>query len=182
MKILALSGKRGSGKSTIAEFLADEYGAIRLSFAMAIRNDLAAIGCDRQTLNMKPTPIPARNLLVAYGQFRRWCNPDHWVSPLLGEMTSLRQNGVDLVVVDDLRFWNEAEALETYGAILVRVWIDDPKHMPEFIPGVDDDRSETDLDQWQDWSHVIGAEYGDIVTLQYTAAQIVRGVTDGGQK
>ena len=183
MKILALSGKRGSGKSTIANFLAEEYGAIRLGFAMAIRNDLAAIGCDRKLLHLKPTPEPVRDLLIAYGQFRRWCQPDHWVSPLMGEMAGLKQNGAELVVIDDLRFWNEAEALQVYGATLVRVWIDDPSHMPAFLPGVDDDRSETDLDQWANWDHVIGVEYGDIVTLQYEAAQIVKGFNnDPGAK
>jgi len=143
-----------------------------LSFASALRLELIRLGYSRDLLYQKPTPRPIRQLMVAHGQARRWLNPDYWITQLMGELATLRQNRVRLVVIDDLRFWNEAEALLTYNATLVRVQISGMA-ADYMIAGVDDGPTETELDTWTDWDAIITADFGDIVTLCHEAGRLV---------
>lgn len=169
MKIIAFSGKRGSGKSTCANYLAQRYGATRISFADQLRRELVALGYPRGLVHQKPTAEPMRRLLVAHGCARRWIEPDYWVDHTLKEITRCES---DLVVIDDLRFRNEAERLVQVGAHLVRVAKVAPLYREGFIAGVDDDPSETDLDSWINWTRVITAGPGQLGSL-YAACDVL---------
>lgn len=177
MKILALSGKRCSGKSTAAKFLAEEYGAVRVGFADAIRHELCAVlGYPREFIYGKPTHPRARALMISHGQARRWITPTYWITKLMAELAHQKEVGTPLVVIDDLRFWNEAETLMGHGAELVRVMR--PGLGEPFIRGVDDDKSETDLDWWEDWDAVIKADHGDTVELCRQAVEVLKGAQE----
>jgi len=164
MRVIALSGKRESGKSTCADYLVRKYGAVKVSFATALREELIAFGYPRDLIYLKPTPPEIRALLIAHGNGRRFTDPSYWVKKLLDAITGLMITA-HLVVIDDLRFWNEAEKLRTLKVDLVRVgraW----GQGRDFIKGVDDDPSETDLDEWNDWDRTIIASDGQVEYLQ----------------
>ena len=125
MKVgIGLSGKAGSGKSTVAKeilrLLPKEYSAVRLSFA----EKLKAI-CDEI--------FP--HLLVGDKEDHRWVYKDTGLAMRSVDMDCwvkyvLRQiNKWDIVLVDDVRFQNEAELLRANGFIIVRVERD--KHLRE---------------------------------------------------
>jgi hypothetical protein len=92
--------------------------------------------------------VSFRSLLQWWGtEFRRTQDVDYWVKQALGFKCRLYDN----VVIDDLRFENEANALVEHGATLVRVErpnnptpIQNPWHA-----------SETGLDSWKLWHWII---------------------------
>lgn len=65
--------------------------------------------------------ITYRALMQWYGAFRRQQNPDYWIQRLINT-TNLSEN----VVVDDVRYLNEAVMLLCLGATLIRVNWDKP--------------------------------------------------------
>ena len=173
MKIIALSGKRESGKTTVADYLAANHGAVKLSFAKTLREEVVSFGYKHELIFGKPTHPDVRNLLIAHGSLRRMQDQDYWIDRMFKTMTDLPHDA--LVVVDDVRYWNEAERLGRAAATLVRVVMADPLYRMDFIRGVDDHVSETDLDQWSEWDDMIIAKHGDIDWLCRQASEIVEG-------
>ena len=172
MRIFAFSGKRGSGKTTICNHLRDCHGARDLSFAAPLRQELAAIGYPEYILNEKPTPDEIRALLIAHGQARRFIDPEYWIKKLFASIDMLPCLGRDPVVIDDLRFWNEAEKLKNHKATLVRL---ERYGLQNATPGVDDDDSETELDDWHEWDYVVQAPDGGLSDLYSFANALVNG-------
>ena len=128
MKILAFTGPKGSGKSALADRmelspLADKP-VLRLTFAGAIKDALSAAGlvlpggwlpenkenpafgiCGRSPRFL------AQELGTKYG--RETVHPEVWVDLV---NRKLGQTDAATVIVDDLRFQNEAEMLLSWGA------------------------------------------------------------------
>ena len=129
--IIALSGKKGSGKSTVSRFLVQQHGFKWLSYAAPGRQMLKALGLgDVDFLpENKEEPIAwlsgvrevtprylMQTLLSAWG--REQVHPDLWAF-VVGQKI-LKCEGD--VVIDDLRFNNEAELLlHTFGKEQVRI-------------------------------------------------------------
>jgi phosphomevalonate kinase len=170
MKIIAFSGKRTSGKSTMADHLVERYHAVKVSFADQLREELLSLGYPRHLVYGKPTTTEMRALMIAHGQARRAIDPDYWVKKVIGRLAQPTVYGSGLVVIDDLRFWNEADKLKFHRAVLVRVTRMDP---PAFEAGVDDDPSETDLDEWGAWDFEVSASGGQVAHLKEAARSIV---------
>ncbi len=61
-----------------------------------------------------------------------------------------------------------------HNAILVRVELADWDEKYIFTPGVDDNTSETALDDFQEWDYVIRANHGQIVNMQEQVELIIR--------
>jgi len=173
MRIIAFSGKRESGKTTMADHIVANHGAAKISFASTLRDEVVAYGYRRQLIDGKPTHPVVRDLLIAHGCLRRLEEPDYWIDRLFKKINELPADA--LVVIDDMRFWNEAERLGRASATLVRMVLDDPMSRMDFVKGVDDNESETDLDQWAEWDRVVSAKYGDIEGLCRQATEIVEG-------
>lgn len=119
-KLVGISGKRGSGKTTTARHVADAMNrkGIRTtvkSFATPLKEDVIRLfnapreivyGSDEDKATMSPYGITWRELLQRYGEARRQNDPDAWVRPAM--------RGNDLwhcVIFDDLRHPNEAAAM-----------------------------------------------------------------------
>lgn len=173
MKLIALSGKMTSGKSTVADYLVEVYGFKKLSFARALRLELEEAGF--RNVWDKPTLPHVRELLIAWGKARRVENPDYWVWRVrsrLKRAASLEESQHQTepcFVVDDMRFQNELSMLLDFGAISIRVTKDDP--LRPMNPPASNDSSECDLDAVP-FDRYLEAEAGDVKGLLECAGQL----------
>lgn len=126
--IIALTGLKQSGKSTVAKHLQEKYGFIRINFKDALLQELKTYFPDflsaeasyhactiDELLEKKPGHI--RQLLQNFGtEFRRKEDKDYWVKEWL-----LKVVANERVVVDDCRFFNEANMVHELGGKIIRV-------------------------------------------------------------
>lgn len=141
--IIGFVGKQQHGKTTAANVLVSECGFRRHNFKDAliaeikhkfprVLEELVTLynkhgfdGMSPWTIDklFKDKPGVMRALLQNYGtEVRRAEDPDHWVDAW-GQMASVLSEH-DLVV-DDVRFLNEAAALQGVGGKLIRIVRDD---------------------------------------------------------
>lgn len=125
-KIIGITGLAGSGKSTIADTLAQDFGFVRVKMAGPLKSMLRAIGlADAEIegeLKNKPCPllggITPRHAMQTLGtEWGRKCiNENLWVD-LWSESTcsALELGDARGVVCDDVRFANEADAVRRIG-------------------------------------------------------------------
>lgn len=153
--IIGLTGKKQNGKSTAAQYIAEKYGFVRLNFKDALvaeikagfPNVLEAIiemmersaydGMNPWTIDrlFRDKPPVFRALMQNFGtEVRRVDNTDYWVVKWMKEAAK-HQN----IVVDDVRFLNEAQAVRDMGGIVIRISRAD-------YPNVDSHVSETEMD------------------------------------
>ena len=139
MKIIAFSGKAGSGKSTAAQCVV-EVGFKKLSFATPLKQFM-----DHFQNEFELPRVKDRELLVFIGKHVRkiaQCNGllDPIVSKIEQEITHH-----SLVVIDDLRFPIEYEMLRKRGAIICRI-VGREHNQEEMGGGSKQDESENALD------------------------------------
>lgn len=126
--LIAFCGLAGSGKTTAADFLHDNFGFIHYSFADPIRDMLAQLGVTRdQTKGERKTkPLSwlgdktPRELLQTLGT--EWgrdkvCS-DIWLNVATRRLDSIKLHSV---VIDDCRFDNEARWVQERGGIVVSI-------------------------------------------------------------
>lgn len=106
--LLGLSGGRGSGKTTIANYLVEEYGYSKISFAEPVRDIVGIIDCNRND---------DREILANVGIMLRSLRPR-----LLIEIVQEKiSNTEGFIVVEDVRFSEEILFLKNLGATLIRL-------------------------------------------------------------
>lgn len=126
-----------SGKSVVAQVLQVEHGFQLVKFAAPFKEFIAQClhngGASRELADrivedqaLKERSIPAlgvssRKLMQDLGSWGRSVNADFWVEQALPKIKRLREAGVG-VVIDDLRFPNEYEAVIRAGGTPVRVY------------------------------------------------------------
>lgn len=126
-RIVGITGYKESGKSTAAKFLISNHGYIRRPFAGPLKNMLAVLGLSLTHLDgeLKEEPcdillgVTPRRAMQTLGT--EWgkdmIHPDLWVEQWRINVAKI----ATLVIADDLRFPNEAAALQKMGGIIVRV-------------------------------------------------------------
>jgi len=107
MKV-AICGRMASGKTTLANWFVDQ-GYQKVSLAAKVK-DIA-----RDLFKMKNKD---RRLLQKIGMKMREIRPDVWIEYLIG-------TDGNLLVVDDVRFVNEARSFKAAGWVLIRLNIDE---------------------------------------------------------
>lgn len=139
MKI-GLSGKAGCGKSTISDYLIQQYGFKRYSFAAKLKEI-----CNEMFPSILALPkAEHRWLLQKVGtEWFRSVDSDVWVNYLI------RNVGGENVLVDDVRFKNEADALRAAGFLIVRVERDEKLRGAWGYNVADTHASETALDDYE---------------------------------
>lgn len=118
MDIIGLTGRIGSGKSTIAKEIVKLVPNARVSsFAGPVKTIAKTVfGWDGAKDDK------GRRLLQVIGtDAGRAYDENIWVHMMQTQLGILQAQGVELVVIDDLRFDNEAEALMNRGGSIVRL-------------------------------------------------------------
>lgn len=151
-QIVAITGKRGSGKDTAARGLTSDYGLYfqQMSFADPLREIIEIVYgitmqemldpiLKEQPLDRYPFKSP-REILTLIGTegFRNLIADDTWVQAFLRRAQKHKR-----VVIADLRFLNEEKALREAGAIIVRII--NPNRVD--TDAISQHRSETEMDQ-----------------------------------
>lgn len=162
MKIIGISGKRESGKSSLARFL-EEYRYKRLSLATPLKEMCMRLygltrdqvyGVFKESMTKyKRTDgsfYTPRDILIREGCLKRSIDPDFWCRKLDEEIMNSK---VEKVVIDDIRFLNEINYFKKLGAKFVRL-----ERSQEVIgKAALDDLSETELDNYKDWDAILPA-------------------------
>lgn len=137
-RIIALyADAPGSGKSTVAKFITEMAGGQIMPFAASMREMLKPLA-KRLGLNehgfaqyfctpegkaqpIFPLSVTPRDMLQTLGtEWGRNCiDQKLWLYAWLGGLATIPTT--ELVIVDDLRFRNEAEFLRDLGAFIVKV-------------------------------------------------------------
>jgi hypothetical protein len=127
VRILCLSGKAESGKSTAAEFIKcelakQEYIAIVMSFANKVKYYAEKYfgwnGIKDEC---------GRKLLQDIGMIARKVNPNFWVEEILDFLRVFGSN-FDYIIIDDCRFENEINIFKDEGYDVTAVRIERPGH------------------------------------------------------
>lgn len=125
--IIGITGPSGSGKSTLAAALkvAAPYSLTALSFADPIRHMLLELGLTVEQLRgLKEVSLPEYGVTprymmqtLGYEWGRQAIHPDVWLRHL-----QMRARAYNHVVVDDVRFENEAAWVRKNGRLIHVMW------------------------------------------------------------
>jgi Fe-S cluster assembly ATPase SufC len=150
--IIALTGYKGSGKSTAAKFINEEFGFERVNFKDALiremkvdlKDTLEALSqCHSMTLEQlfETKPLVMRQLMQNYGTeiVRNKLGKDYWVNQYSKTLANMEGKNI---VTDDVRFQNEYDAVKLLGGIIVRV-------VQDGISGGGSHQSESEQDSFE---------------------------------
>lgn len=182
----AISGKLGSGKTSIAQQLVNEHGFEKVAFADMIKEAVSrALEVPLDIVFKEKTVF--RQVLQGAGQAARWYHGNtYWTDQVVDKLVELADFGHECVVIDDLRFPHEAERLRSKGFILVRLENDPQAHErycreKSYTHGDMVDISETALDDFDGWDIVIRSRPSEIheVYAEFLAAIDLVGTPHG---
>lgn len=117
--VIAFLARAGSGKTTASNYLVEKHGAIIVSFAAPLKKLAGALfdlSEDQLYGELKEKPDPRqlnnsspRQLMQALGNEARKCLGESvWINAALN---TINQHKGRLIVIDDCRYPNEAEAI-----------------------------------------------------------------------
>lgn len=128
--IVAITGRAGHGKSTVADYLVRQHGYTKLKFADPLKQMLRVLGLTDAHLEgaLKEVPTPLlggqtpRHAMVTLGTEwgRELIHADLWVDDWCRRVAEVL-NGGGRVVCDDLRFLSEEAAVDRMGGYKLRV-------------------------------------------------------------
>jgi len=148
-RIIVLTGRARSGKSTVSQYLRDTHGYTCVKFAQVLKDMLLTLGLTAEHIEGPLKEMPCGLLGGKTPRFamqtlgtewgRDIISPDLWVNSWRASVQRLLDGGRN-VVTDDCRFDNELDAALSLGAVVVRVVRPDPlqqiqgTHPSEFVP------------------------------------------------
>lgn len=174
--IIGMSGKRGVGKTTAANYLVQNYRFKKVSFAEKLKEtaklmfpftdyDFSTAAKEKPYKNY---PWTVREFLINLGAFARFHDSDYWVKAVGLDKMAGR------IVIDDVRFPNEVEILKGLGAKIVR--LERYPKLNVYGPTELDDPSETSLDDYKGFDFSIHSCYN--TTMEELKTQMDRLVRD----
>lgn len=176
--LVGLTGPKRVGKSTVAKIFENKYQCARLNFKDELLKELKANFKELlQELTLvhdgplddfdwlfEHKPPLVRALLQNYGtDVRRKDRENYWVEKW--SLNYANNYYPKNVVVDDVRFLNEAEMIKQYGGVIIRLERDD-------IDTTDKHKSETEMRSIQP-DYIIKCKHGDFECLENDVEDIV---------
>lgn len=160
-KIILISGKAGTGKSTVAKLLAKLLAkhllpSMILHFATGVKDVAFKMSWDGEK------DARGRRLLQEVGKLGRSYNSNCWAMQVANVIKELEAE--DYFIVDDWRFPNEynyLQQLEDFDIITVHIYApsrEKLKNTAEYS-----DESETSLDDWPAFDFII---YNENLTIE----------------
>lgn len=123
IKIVVFKGKAGSGKTTAARHIEENYGYIKLRFAYKLKEMLEVLGLSKREIDgdLKESACEVlggktpRHAMITLGTEwgRDMIHPDIWVKALDRDLHRDIEDGFTRFVIDDLRFLNEEKYLRS---------------------------------------------------------------------
>lgn len=170
--IVGLGYKKRSGKDTAADYLVNVHGFKKMSWADPLKSACKAVfdwtddhvyGDLKEVVDPRWGMTP-RHVLQHVGTelFRAWI-PDVWI-----RSTLLRITSEDKVVIPDVRFPNEAQAVKDAGGIVLLV--DRP-----YLNIEDSHASEVAMDNYGQWDDILKND-GDFDNLYRQIDAVVDGI------
>lgn len=172
-KIIAFSGKIGSGKNYLSENIVFDYlrkknkNVLIVAFADYLKTMCHVKDRILYERLFYDKDIESRKALQNRGILERNENPNIFIEVLDCTMRTAFDRKVDVIIVSDLRFKNEFKFLKDMGALLVRV--NSPKRTKDkLISECGDDKkssivashiSEVDLDDCKEFDYYISNDY-----------------------
>lgn len=177
MRIMGISGKLGTGKTTLFHILRNTVkNAVRLGYGDLLKKEAASAFAFPLSWAYSPsgkcevintggafgTPcelMSVREILQWWGtEYRRAQNTDYWCNEMARRVEAVKAEGASLVVIDDVRFPDEAELVIGHHGIMVRL-----EPYPEWKPGPNADHaSETSLDDYQRFTAIYRPAFGGL--------------------
>ena len=105
---------------------------------------------EHQEIQDKPgqTAVTVRRILQWWGtEYRRDQDPDYWTKAWGRKIEQFDLENIH-VLIDDVRFMNELDAIKEHGGLIVKI------ERPGF-DGANNHASETALDEYNDWDKVL---------------------------
>jgi hypothetical protein len=128
--VVGITGTAGSGKTAAARIMCDRYDFSRVRLAEPIKRMARALGLTHDQVAGPLKDIPLDELCGKTPRYvmqtlgtewgRRMVGEDIWVRVAEKEIRRLMSNGVS-VVVDDVRFPDEAAMIKKLGGAVVRI-------------------------------------------------------------
>ena len=150
---IALCGKQGTGKTTAADYLIENYNFKRASFADKIKQvamDLFGASHDEVYVSKSKRP-----LLQSIGYHMREIDRHVWTKYLTRQIKDNKQN----IVIDDVRMKSEFDALKEVGFILVKIECNKEECKSRITSFANEnDPTETEMDSLKDWDYTINNE------------------------
>jgi hypothetical protein len=131
--LLVLAGRKGSGKSTVAKHLVNNYRFDEYAFADEVRYMLFTLygldfkrmcGLTSEDREWREQPLPelggksVRWALQTLGDTGRLIHPDTWVNVVLKEV---KESKFSKIVITDCRYLNEAQRCKEKGGKLIYI-------------------------------------------------------------
>ena len=178
--IIGLGYKAGAGKDTVASILA-ERDTYTMSFADPLKQaarvvfeltDEQLYGRHKESLDKFWNTTP-RSILQRLGTeaMRQTFGPDIWIRVMRRKIDKVRETYKDVestIVIPDVRFTNEAEAIHAWGGVVWRI----DRNSAGAKNGEPLHKSEHELDNWQGWDAVIDNN-GTLTDLRTTIVNLL---------
>lgn len=183
---IAISGKMGSGKTTLADEIMKQVHeshpdvATKVSLAAPVK-EVA------YKYFLMPEDVKDRQLLQKIGQNFRHIKEDVWVDLMLNNVGALTDTTpVDVVICDDMRFTNELNCLKKDGWFIIRLTVDEEEQKRRLESAYGDswtshwenrnEVSETDLDDNEDFDMTL--HNLPLEDVPFTASEILETIHD----
>jgi hypothetical protein len=182
--VLAFGHKRLRGKDTAGAIALDWFVRRKLpvrrdSFAHSLKEGVGrgVFGMNNEQLygDLKTTADPfwgmtPRRMLQFVGTdlMRNQLREDIWAKTL---ERRAKNDPETSVVITDLRFWNEVDAIRRLGGYVIKC-----ERQVEFDPDQDTHPSETDLDNYVDWDYMLD-NTGTMEDLETQVRSMVEDIT-----
>jgi len=174
MIIIGLTGKAGSGKTTIvARYLEDNFGFRCLSFGDAIKSLCIRHGLLTEEECYTRKTRHSRKMMQKIGDIVRDVYSEYPIEIMDEQLEEADIDGIN-VVIDDIRLLEEVAYLRStrYPLTIVKVVCTDRQ-----ASHADTHRTETEVDQIET-DHTITARFGDSETLEFGIKEIAESLLE----